>query len=995
MANNNKTLVNLPFVWVLVPQTTSNSATLTLSVSLQVCVAGFNFAPNVTALVAQANMARAVGSPQAATLLQRALMVQGLQALNLSYPVLDYVVVVTYDVFAMTQFLESRLNSYVVNDGAAFLATSDLYMVASTLGDNDLAVMLYLPAFFASPLPASTVQLQLQYPRQVAFLADLYAQLQSLRSSTNLTADASPGGGAFFELQRSVNGESQYVQYSVLQTQASFQWILVMYSPVSDYSGTLHHNIVVSGVVAAVVVVVSIVVTMLMTQLVHRPIVTLVEAMQHLVDLHKRPAAPSSPSSLLPSGGRLAALLLLLKGGAPSSPTKPSAAGASEAAKPAASPGGSVELQSSPPADTRYRSASPPPPFTGLDGGGFTVAASYVFDAGGAAAAAEEAGGAEEVRDASPSPGRSPQREATAALLQDYEAEHGSSTSPLHADAPTLQPLPPIVTAADRDRQLSGEGGRREVRLSGDVLIIPPAEQSTHSSLSSHPPPSTVLSPPSDISREPSRSATSNSDSSEHDLTSFELDCLLSKWQDTMQSQGLQPPREWQARPEMRMAWEAQRSKAERKRVRRREASRPQSAVHGAADAGPAGAHSGAAPTAQHGAFSLADCCGLHSSSAEPEARPERLAVDGVGGPPPSAVLDVYNSPAVDVDTALGSPVGGSGPRPTQQQLLLSWLRGVGSFTEVVQLETVPTHRHSPRTEPHHSAYQASAHALSPVPGCACAQTFGWLLVRLRNSQLKLEKANHAKEQFLRFVFHEVRVPLNALGLGVEQLGDTLQSEREELLQAPTSHRRPSELPVDPSRFASSQLLGVIKDQVATIARILNESPPTHPHTRSASHRGFDPLRLGADCSLLRCAVLCVCVCSVLSFQRIEENALALEMQEFSISEMVSNVLHSFQSEFSAKRLNVVVDYLRAGSDVAEVQGGGLSAGVASQGAGGGWDAEVEWKVVGDQYRLRQVVANFISNGQPSVSTAGHGGLHAAAPLTRCLHSPLLRCCQP
>jgi signal transduction histidine kinase len=110
------------------------------------------------------------------------------------------------------------------------------------------------------------------------------------------------------------------------------------------------------------------------------------------------------------------------------------------------------------------------------------------------------------------------------------------------------------------------------------------------------------------------------------------------------------------------------------------------------------------------------------------------------------------------------------------------------------------------------------------------------LLVRLRNSQLKLEKANQTKQQFLRFVFHEVRVPLNALGLGVEQLGDVLKSEREELeaqvaLQSQLDpggvHTQDRPSPEAAGQYASTQLLGIIKDQVATVARILNESALT------------------------------------------------------------------------------------------------------------------------------------------------------------------------
>ena len=899
-ANGNETIVNLPVVWLLVSQNASDSGNaLDVSVSLQVATAGINWTPNVTQLLQTAAAAEAAGSPQAATLYMRAQMVQMYAEQNITYPVIDYVTVVTYDPFAMADFLLSRLNSYVVNDGAAFIATSTFFVVASTLPTTNLSLMIYLPTFFASPLPPHTQELQRLYPEQVNYLSLLYAQLQQLQDSVNLTAAEQSGAPDSFEIQQSVNGQAQYVQYAVLQAPADFQWILVMYSPVSDYSGTLHQNLVISGVLSAVVLVASILVTLVLTRLVHRPIMTLVDAMQHLVDIHKRgKPAPDLPSSSSPSSSSAAAdaaccapvLSLLQRRGR----RRTSFATGVAAAGPRVDT--SAEMLT---ITTGAFPATPPPPFLSPDrpvtlgsppGRQGRVATSYVFDPvspgergdrltvpGSGSGGSEEKKSERAVSAAELDP-------APTLLLNEYEAGAGSSGM----DAEPASDEPSTTQQPDADRPSSapaassgpsvafqgGDGG-------GVVISMPEFPSSTRSGTS--------------MSREQSQSRSRDSDSSEQDLSSFELDRLLRKWQDTMQSQGLQPPEEWEARAEMRAQWDVERHKTDRRRALRRHTAQQKAQLRQRPAKSPA---------------SAASDDGMRQH-------------DSPGG--------FLNAPPSDAETEAGRTTP---PVPAASSRTRSWLNCVGSFAEVVQLE----------------------------------MTFGWLLVRLRNSQLKLEKvhghaehsetasvppfssapvirthlcvcalllsaqANQTKQQFLRFVFHELRIPLNALGLGVEQLGDVLKSERDELdaqlaarVDAQSSGRAALEVPPSLSassgQFASSQLLSIIKDQVTTVVRILND---------------------------------------VLSFQRIEDNALSLEYAEFSVADMVTNILHSFQSEFRAKSLVVAVEFIKPGSSGA---GGSGPAFAQADGSDDGGDGvTMDWRVVGDQYRLRQVVSNFISN---------------------------------
>lgn len=121
--------------------------------------------------------------------------------------------------------------------------------------------------------------------------------------------------------------------------------------------------------------------------------------------------------------------------------------------------------------------------------------------------------------------------------------------------------------------------------------------------------------------------------------------------------------------------------------------------------------------------------------------------------------------------------------------------------------------------------------------------TFESMLLRLIESHDSVSLANDQKQQFMRFVFHEVRVPLNAITLGVEQLKDT------------------SDLPID-----VVEVCDILSEQAAAVTRILND---------------------------------------VLSIQRIEDNRLQLEFKQFNLNKFIIQTVQSFQAEFAKKQLNV------------------------------------------------------------------------------------------
>ena len=130
-------------------------------------------------------------------------------------------------------------------------------------------------------------------------------------------------------------------------------------------------------------------------------------------------------------------------------------------------------------------------------------------------------------------------------------------------------------------------------------------------------------------------------------------------------------------------------------------------------------------------------------------------------------------------------------------------------------------------------------------------RTFGAMLTGLQSSHEMLQTANESKRRFIRYIFHEVRVPFNAIVLGVEQL-------REDLYTEPL---RPTEEMQD--------VVNILNEQSKVVARILND---------------------------------------VLSLQKIEDGALVLERQPFNMLEMVIGTLRSFQPLFAEKNLILVTE---------------------------------------------------------------------------------------
>eukprot|EP01038_Epipyxis_sp_PR26KG_P015193 gene15193-20465_t len=113
--------------------------------------------------------------------------------------------------------------------------------------------------------------------------------------------------------------------------------------------------------------------------------------------------------------------------------------------------------------------------------------------------------------------------------------------------------------------------------------------------------------------------------------------------------------------------------------------------------------------------------------------------------------------------------------------------------------------------------------------------------------QEERKRAEQSRLMFLRYVFHEVRVPLNSVSLGIQYLFES-------------PHLQGSE----------RETICVIKDAAAYMAETLND---------------------------------------VLSIQKIEEGMLNLEYKHFLPESLVNSVLATFKSQYTAKSIKVVAIY--------------------------------------------------------------------------------------
>lgn len=183
---------------------------------------------------------------------------------------------------------------------------------------------------------------------------------------------------------------------------------------------------------------------------------------------------------------------------------------------------------------------------------------------------------------------------------------------------------------------------------------------------------------------------------------------------------------------------------------------------------------------------------------------------------------------------------------------------------------------------------QSCAHSpccFSPLPLISFAeldrmsQSFESMLYSLLRSQLASHQASASKKRFIRYIFHEVRVPFSAVVLGVEQIkravkGSGRERERDRDQDRDKEHAHGHGHHSFRRRALQNCLTELMPDFLDTLDLIEEQSKCT--------------LRVLND---------------VLNLQRLEESALQLEYAPFNLARFVHHTLKSFIPSMREKNL--------------------------------------------------------------------------------------------
>jgi signal transduction histidine kinase len=176
-----------------------------------------------------------------------------------------------------------------------------------------------------------------------------------------------------------------------------------------------------------------------------------------------------------------------------------------------------------------------------------------------------------------------------------------------------------------------------------------------------------------------------------------------------------------------------------------------------------------------------------------------------------------------------------------------------------------------------------------------------------------------AKRQFVRFISHEVRTPLNSISMGLQLLHDEIAGltglRSGEDSQTSTSTSTPID---DPVQDKLRVWLDLIEDIL------------------SNTHSAVDVLN------------------DLLNYDKIESGTLYLEITVVPIWALIDRTASEFQLQAKKKKINYVLDF----SALAEPVDGDCN----SVGASNLCKEVKEQKVMGDTIRIAQVLRNLISN---------------------------------
>ncbi len=233
----------------------------------------------------------------------------------------------------------------------------------------------------------------------------------------------------------------------------------------------------------------------------------------------------------------------------------------------------------------------------------------------------------------------------------------------------------------------------------------------------------------------------------------------------------------------------------------------------------------------------------------------------------------------------------------------------------------------------------------------------------IERERLSADASNQAKRKFMRYIFHELRVPLNAITLGLDDVYETgvdvlgacdeadtaiRTALRATAFAAASRARRAEEEGEEgegegvrgasgaghsDQRMAGGMLrtpTGSASISAATLAVL---SPSAPPFT-AAARTGLVMMRETLEILMGNATAMGKLLDDFLSLEKIEEGKFELEIAPFRVGELVREATRMFAAPLAAKRLALAIDCR----------------------------ASVPEFMRGDQHKLRQVLCNLVSN---------------------------------
>jgi signal transduction histidine kinase len=224
------------------------------------------------------------------------------------------------------------------------------------------------------------------------------------------------------------------------------------------------------------------------------------------------------------------------------------------------------------------------------------------------------------------------------------------------------------------------------------------------------------------------------------------------------------------------------------------------------------------------------------------------------------------------------------------------------------------------------------------------------MVQNMTQSYSELEAMHQAKQHFVRYIFHEVRVPFNAIVLGIDQLQVLLKNPTPIMKNHSFALRNQH---IEKTAMEQGAASAGNTPKKLLLATLGNSGPGNIAAANS------DDIKEILDILHSQSKVVSMILGDVLSLQKIEESALQLDYAPFCFECMLLRTIRSFQAEVDRRSLKLFVILPVLSTD------GASFVGVRTVSAPFSIQKQLRhshFYCVGDRYRLRQVVSNYCSN---------------------------------